>query len=399
MHRDFPHLLQEATRLTREGRLDAATQSIQRALSGQGAEPRDDDSVIDVQARVVPDAPVEAALAGLASPPFAPSRSAPSSSTAEPSTAERFTAEPSTAEPADALEREAGAPAPGAASGPGAFLPGRFGGTGLAGRDYRLYVPPAAGSEPLPLVVMLHGCTQDPVDFAAGTRMNERAREEGFFVLYPAQAQRANPQRCWNWFKASHQQRGRGEAAILAGMTLDVMARHAIDPSRVYVAGLSAGGAMAAILAHEYPELFAAAGVHSGLAAGAARDLPSALRAMKEGPSTLPRAGSVPVIVFHGTADATVHPANGRQVVEAVQPEGGSTISDPVAANGRRGATKKVVRDAAGRVVAEHWAVHGGPHAWSGGSPQGSYTDPQGPDATAEMLRFFRQHPRRGGAA
>jgi poly(hydroxyalkanoate) depolymerase family esterase len=272
---------------------------------------------------------------------------------------------------------------------------GRHGGAGLAGRDYKLFIPPGAGSRPMPLVLMLHGCTQNPDDFAAGTRMNELAAAHGFFVLYPAQAQRANPQRCWNWFKSNHQGRGRGEPEILAGMVREVMARQSIDPDRVYVAGLSAGGAMAAIVGAAYPELIAAVGVHSGLAAGAAHDVASALEAMKTGAARKPRAVARPTIVFHGDADGTVHPANGKQVIEAAGPAGGTSIeSEQLRANGRRPATRQVHRDGSGAVVMEHWSVHGSPHAWSGGSARGSYTDPQGPDASAEMLRFFLEHPR-----
>ncbi|CAN7754623.1 MULTISPECIES: extracellular catalytic domain type 1 short-chain-length polyhydroxyalkanoate depolymerase [unclassified Variovorax] len=165
---------------------------------------------------------------------------------------------------------------------------------------------------------MLHGCTQGLDDFAAGTAMNEAALAQGFFVLYPAQSQQANPQHCWKWFKHNHQRRGRGEPALLAGMTRDVMARHAIDPERVHVAGLSAGGAMAAILGDAYPDLHAAVGAHSGLAAGVASDLPSALAAMKGGgTNVLSVPSGVPTVVFHGDADATVHPCNGEQVIAA----------------------------------------------------------------------------------
>jgi poly(3-hydroxybutyrate) depolymerase len=215
-------------------------------------------------------------------------------------------------------------------------------------------------------------------------------------VLYPAQSQQANPQRCWNWFKHSHQQRGRGEPALLAGMTRDVMASHAVDADRVFVAGLSAGGAMAAILGDTYPDLFAAVGVHSGLAAGAASDLPSALSAMRSGGAEGAAAGGqrVPTIVFHGDADSTVHPRNGEQVAafsadSAIAPD----VHQHQQPGGRR-STRRVHRDAGGNVLAEHWVVHGAPHAWSGGSARGSYTDARGPDATAEMLRFFLEHPR-----
>jgi poly(hydroxyalkanoate) depolymerase family esterase len=238
---------------------------------------------------------------------------------------------------------------------------------------------------------MLHGCTQNPDDFAAGTGMNDVALQRGFCVLYPAQSPRINPQRCWNWFKRSHQQRGRGEAALLAEMTRDVTTRHAIDASRVYVAGLSAGGAMAAALGAAYPDVYAAVGVHSGLAAGIAADLPSALAAMQGGAATAAHDGAsgMPTIVFHGDADATVHPANGARVVAASVGDATTVEIEHRAADGTRACTRRIHRAGDGRVVAEHWLVHGAPHAWSGGRPAGSYTDVRGPDATAEMVRFF----------
>jgi poly(hydroxyalkanoate) depolymerase family esterase len=256
-------------------------------------------------------------------------------------------------------------------------------------RDYKLYIPPDVGGAPLPLVVMLHGCTQNPDDFAAGTGMNEAALKRGFYVLYPAQTQHANSSRCWNWFKHNHQQRGRGEPALLAGMTREVVKHHNIDPQRVYVAGLSAGGAMAAILGDAYPDLFAAVGVHSGLAAGSATDLQAALSAMKGGAGGRSRGtAALPTIVFHGDRDVTVHPVNGEHVTAAsagtVKPE----ISRGRSCNGRE-YTRNIYSGVGGEVVAEHWVVHGAGHAWSGGRAKGSYTDPKGPDASEEMLRFF----------
>ncbi|HWI78910.1 MAG TPA: PHB depolymerase family esterase [Ramlibacter sp.] len=348
MNLNFKQLMNEAARLTRGGNLRAATHAIQSALrrgSDEGAVAANDPPPETRDVRALP------SLAAT-----------------------------------DVEAREAPA---------GRFVSGRHS-AGGAVRDYKLYVPPAAGSRPLPLVVMLHGCTQNPDDFAAGTAMNEFAQAQGFYVLYPAQSRQANPQACWNWFKHTHQQRGRGEPALLAGMTREVMAQHAIDPGRVYVAGLSAGGAMAAILAATYPDLYAAVGVHSGLAAGAAGDLPSALSAMKGG-----RAGNgatvhgVPTIVFHGDADATVHPANGEHVIKA-SAGAACTIETQRVPQGRaRASTKSIYTEAgSGRVVAEHWLIHGTAHAWSGGRSQGSYTDSRGPDASAEMLRFFLEHPR-----
>lgn len=275
----------------------------------------------------------------------------------------------------------------------GAFVQERFG-AGTKARDYKLFIPPGPLAQRRPLVLMLHGCTQDPDDFAAGTAMNEAAREEGLFVLYPAQCDRAHPHRCWNWFRRSHQARGRGEPALLAAMVRAVMAQHAIDPARVYVAGLSAGGAMAAILGEAYPELFAAVGVHSGLRPGAARDVASAMRAMKQGApeSATPWRPARPTIVVHGEADRTVHPRNADLLVPLEAGPGITVATETVSTSGRHAYTRRVHRNAQGAVVAEHWLVHGATHAWSGGRRPASHTDPQGPDATRAMLAFFERH-------
>jgi poly(hydroxyalkanoate) depolymerase family esterase len=338
MNLNFKELMSDAARLTREGDLRAATAAIQAALARRGS-------------------------------------TAPEAANDAP--------------PAKAL----GAPPPIATA--GQFIAGRYA-TAAGGREYKLYIPPGAGLRPLPLIVMLHGCTQNPDDFAAGTAMNELAQAQGFYVLYPAQSRKANPQACWNWFKHSHQQRGRGEPALLAGMTREVMTQHAIDPQRVYVAGLSAGGAMAAILAAAYPDLYAAAGVHSGLAAGAAGDLPGALAAMKSGGAAASAVVSgVPTIVFHGDADATVHPANGQHVINSAAGTDCVVETRREPSTAGRGWTRRIYTGRAdGRVLAEHWVVHGSAHAWSGGRSRGSYTDSRGPDASGEMLRFFLEHPR-----
>jgi poly(hydroxyalkanoate) depolymerase family esterase len=280
-----------------------------------------------------------------------------------------------------------------------------------AGRTlgYKLFVPKHRPNHPLPLIVMLHGCTQNPDDFAAGTAMNERARADGFLVLYPEQSANANPQRCWNWFKHNHQTSGSGEPALIAGMTQAVMKKYAVNPGQVYIAGLSAGGAMAAIVAHAYPELFAAVGVHSGLPNGVAHNVGEALAVMKSG--ALPAAAAsrsnaapssfVPTIVFHGDHDQTVHPRNGENVIAAVlnQTDHLAAALPPVeieqgtSAHGKR-YTRTLHRTQDGRPLAEHWVVHGAGHAWSGGNAKGSYTDATGPDATHEMLRFFAETAR-----
>jgi poly(hydroxyalkanoate) depolymerase family esterase len=245
-------------------------------------------------------------------------------------------------------------------------------------RSYKTYIPARGEGRARPLVVMLHGCKQNPDDFAAGTRMNELADEMGFIVTYPEQGAVANVSRCWNWCQRDNQQRDDGEPSLIAGITRAVIARYGADPGRVYVAGLSAGGAMAAIMGQTYPDLYAAVGIHSGLPYAAAHDLPSALVAMR-GWSMVPIArDAVPTIVFHGDGDTTVHPKNGEQVFASQTVEYGEE-------RGRR-YTRTV---SSGKPAAEHWLVHGAGHAWSGGSAKGSYTDPQGPDATRAMLRFF----------
>jgi poly(hydroxyalkanoate) depolymerase family esterase len=358
MNDDFQRRLDEAARLMRSGNLAEATAAIRHALGAAPAPPapgardvpdRGDDSVFEVEARVVP---------------------GPGGASA--------------------------APAPGRRASAGSFTGGSYRNE-AGGRDYKLFVPAGAAAG-RPLVVMLHGCTQDPDDFARGTRMIALARTQGFLVLYPAQSRRANAQGCWNWFKHNHQARGKGEPAILAGMVRDVAATHAVDPDRVYVAGLSAGGAMAAILGDAYPDLFAAVGVHSGLPTGSATDVQTAFVAMSGGARPAPRGrrhGPSPAtIVFHGDADTTVNVVNGERVMHAAGVFARPELRHGSSAMGMAWSCRRYV-DARGVDRAEEWTVHGAGHAWSGGDAAGSYTDPRGPDASAEMLRFFLQHPRR----
>ncbi|MBR2654914.1 MAG: PHB depolymerase family esterase [Loktanella sp.] len=261
-------------------------------------------------------------------------------------------------------------------------------------RDYRLYVPANQPSGPMPLVVMLHGCTQSPEDFAIGTGMNAVAEESGCLVAYPAQTQAANAQKCWNWFRPEDQARGQGEPALIAGIVGDILRDRSADADRVYVAGLSAGGAAAAIMGDAYPDVFAGVGVHSGLPVGSARDMGSAMTAMRGGAAGQKRADSIPTIIFHGMADRTVHPDNGAAVAAQVVPEGLRKQHSKGSAGTGRSYKRVSHDDHDGRSMVEHWEIDGAGHAWAGGQSGGSFTDPTGPDASREMLRFFLQHKR-----
>ena len=270
-------------------------------------------------------------------------------------------------------------------------------------RSYKLYIPSShhAGGR-RPLVVMLHGGTQGPDDFAAGTRMNALAEEHGFLVAYPSQCKSANPSLCWNWFKPEDQMRGTGEPSIIAGITSEIVSEYDIDPQRVFVAGLSAGGAMAAVMGATYPEIYAAVGVHSGLPYRSATDVASAFAAMRGDPGlqrprkTRPsseHASRVRTIVFHGDADHIVHPSNAGNIVEAQAKIDDNVERAKARSSASRTHTRTVTRDKTGTVVVEQWLIHGSGHAWSGGSADGTYTDPHGPDASREMLRFFLEEP------
>lgn len=292
-------------------------------------------------------------------------------------------------------------PAPQGPSSDGArFEEGRFS-NGFGRRTYRLYIPSSYVGQASPLVVMLHGCQQSPEDFAAGTQMNRLAEEMGFLVVYPEQSSTANQSRCWNWFVPGDQTREGGEPSLIAGITRQVMAEVAVDPARVYVAGLSAGGAAAAIMGSTYPDLYAAVCVHSGLACGAARDMSSAFSAMQGGgvsPAGLQN--PLPMIVFHGDRDHTVNMVNGERVI--AQSMGSSAYVETVSRGQSSGGiayTRTVHAARDGHPSLEHWVLHGVGHAWSGGDSAGSFTEPRGPDASREMMRFFLQQSKSVEAA
>lgn len=311
---------------------------------------------------------------------------------AEPHPAERHPAEPHPVEPR--TEEPPDRPA-------AVLEPGRF--VAVAGsRDYLLFTPGRRDTPP-PLLLMLHGCRQDAADFLAGTGMNRLAEEHGVMVAYPEQSAAANTYRCWNWFSPADQRRGEGEPSIIAGLARDILRTRGADPARVYVAGLSAGGAAAAVLGQLYPDLFAAVGVHSGVPCGGARDATSAYTAMRDGVAAdalVPPVGDVgqphrpvPTIVVHGDRDTVVNPRNAEAVI--VQASAGRPLhrrEETVEADSRRPARRIRLSDDGGCTVMEQWIVEGLGHAWSGGDPAGSYTDPSGPDAAAAMLRFFLSH-------
>lgn len=379
MNESLHTLMREATRLTQAGQLNEATLAIQRALSGLGG----NSGVLNVKSMTadrgqsMPSPQVDNAALVLDGCVF------------ETDSAQAFTR---------SAEED--------------FSSGSYSHAGLT-RRYKLYTPPTSHRQGMALVVMLHGCTQNPDDFAAGTNMNALAREQGFFVLYPEQSKDANAQACWNWFKHNHQRRGSGEPAFIASLAQRMVLEHGLDPHRVYVAGLSAGGAMAAILATTYPDVFAAAGVHSGLPSGAAGNVAEALMLMNDGRGRSAGFGekpsvehTVPTIVFHGDKDKTVHPSNGERVVDVVlksKAGNGNGESRPGAAHssaveqgisvGGCKYTRTIYNKSSGDPLVEHWVVHGTGHAWSGGSARGSYTDAAGPDASREMLRFFFSQP------
>lgn len=279
-------------------------------------------------------------------------------------------------------------------------------------RTYDLYLPARTGRGPLPLVLLLHGCQQSPVPFAQDSGFVRAADRDGFAILAPRQETRHQFQRCWHWYAQAHQLRGAGEPALLTALVEHVRDRAVtefgtrIDHRQVYVTGLSAGGAMALILAATYPDVFAAAGVHSGTAyRSAARGLGaiSAMGALSEPPTDLGLTRQMaPLVVIHGTGDRVVRPTNadrivdqwlasrehGRRGLDRIRP---LAMTSSSVVGGRR-CIRTRWYSARGRRMLEYWRVDGLAHAWSGGLREAEYVDPAGPDATDLLLGFFRRH-------
>jgi len=366
MQKSFGQAMRKATRLTGIGKLMDATRLIQRALSS--AEPQvrrpPESAANDPQAAGLTDVPPQVIIL----PP--PSQPGINTVTPQPGRKASFTKH-------------------------------QFAFDGKT-YPYRLYIPAApaldaSDAKPMPLVVLLHGCKQDALDFSNGTAMNALAEEHQVMVLYPEQITSANAMRCWNWFEPAHQKAARGEPGMIAALTQKIVQQHGGDPQRVYIAGLSAGGAMAAVVSSLYPDIFAAVGVHSGLAAGAAQDMVSAFAAMRSGAKGR-TAPVIPTIVFHGTADKTVHPDNGDHITDAalaaLKASGLQLVKgkDTHSQKGEENTERVVYSTADGKPYIENWRIDDGAHAWSGGDAAGSYTDPDGPSASAAMLAFFLQH-------
>jgi poly(hydroxyalkanoate) depolymerase family esterase len=383
MKHSFAHGMSRATKLTRAGKLNEATALIQSLLKGEPAVVQETSSATDDT--------IEGSFTRFDEP--VGKVKTPSAATATRRARRRL---------GETLRGLASAGMPNGQSGTTEMpdLPDNAQFLSLShsspegSRDYRLYVPAELPAGQVPLIVMMHGCTQSPEDFANGTGLNQLAEEFGFLIAWPAQTNGANMQKCWNWYRPEDQARERGEPSLVAGIVTDILASHDVDPARIYIAGLSAGGAIAAIMGAAYPEVFAAIGVHSGLPVGAARDMPSAFSAMRSGAEGTTLHNSTPTIVFHGLADSTVHPSNGDAVIaQSLGPRSGTKRArvNGVSDGGRKyRLTRHSLPD--GTTTAEHWEIHNAGHAWAGGQPNGSYTDPEGPDASREMVRFFLQH-------
>lgn len=293
------------------------------------------------------------------------------------------------------------APTPAVSTPPAAHFMSRSFACDAGSRSFKLYVPTPRDEKPWAVLVMLHGCQQNPDDFALGTRMNEVAEAQNLIVAYPHQTAAANAGSCWNWFSPAHQLRDRGEPAIIAGLTRQLMQEFDIPAGNAFCAGLSAGGAMAAVLAETYPDLFAAVGAHSGLPYASASDVVSAFATMrgdgKSRPAPAHAAARKPVrmIVFHGTSDTTVHPSNSAQLVDDAAVVGWQLREEHLT-EGAGDTSRRIFSDSTGRPMIEYWQIEGLGHAWSGGDTKGSFTDARGPHASAEMVRFFSENRRAG---
>ena len=403
---DFQHTMQEVTRLTQAGRLAEATALIQHTLSSKKAnEP-------SRMATSNAEAPIDAEFSLLddtASPEKTPPQQTPIISMPRPVREQRGGAPGKWPhhgrQPFGRRSTLSPGRAPTGTTASGQWVENTYS-NAHGSRPYKLYLPGGYTGENVPLLVMLHGCTQSSLDFASGTRMNELADKHMFLVAYPEQTASANGSKCWKWFEASDQQRDQGEPSLIAGMTRQIMSHYTVNDRQVCIAGLSAGGAMAAIMAATYPDLYAAVGVHSGLPYGAAHDLRSAFTVMKQGANRRSRsiAETIPLILFQGDADTTVAPINADQLVDQwleASERGSDTnqrrdsrrVEGQIAGGHRY--TRSIYHDSYGHPIVEKWIVHQAGHAWAGGSPNGSYTDAGGPDASREMLRFFAAHPKK----
>ena len=399
----------EATRLTRSGRIAEATALIQRTLGGMSAHAGRStraDVPNETGVRVVEVTPplLEPTIQGGtgASPGLANAYTAVPPQIPSPGTLQLPSGLHGSTRRGQSLRP--GIVSPSSHPG-GKFVDGVYSNT-AGTRTYKLYIPRSYTGQAVPLVMMLHGCTQNSVDFAAGTRMNMFAEGKTFLVAYPEQISSANNSKCWNWFQPADQQRDMGEPSLIAGITRQIMNSYHVDSNRVYLAGMSAGGAMAVIMAAMYPDLYAAVGVHSGLAYGAAHDVRSGFAAMRRGTgqSTQQLTTVIPLIAFHGDHDTTVSPVNADhlldQWLQATSHEQGrsaqSTKVERGQVTGGRAYTRSIYHDVSGHAIAEKWLVHKTGHAWSGGSSDGSFTDPRGPNASTELLRFFAEHSRKG---
>jgi poly(hydroxyalkanoate) depolymerase family esterase len=393
-----PNKMVEAARLTRAGRLIEATMLIRRMLGGETTPGTADE--IASRGRMSPTIDAGAETPAERDRPLleAATSAPPHVTRALRALLHRVSRRPGLGLPG--LMQPVSLPTPDIVPAGGKFIEASY--SNPAGsRAYKLYIPSRYHGRALPLVVMLHGCSQSSDDFAAGTRMNVIAEEQTCLVVYPEQRSDANPAKCWNWFRPADQRRGQGEPSLVAGITRQIMRDYAVDPQRVYIGGLSAGGAAAAVMGETYPDLYAAIGVHSGLACGAANDLQSALVVMRQGElaasgdilPALPEGPAVPTIVFHGDRDTTVHPRNGDHVMaQSMRAASAQKQIERGRVAGGHAYTRTIHTDANGRATFERWDIHGAGHAWSGGSPAGSFTDARGPDATREMLRFFLAH-------